>query len=119
MADPVLADARAYLATLREVTIFDWPDPGDPTCVAFVIAGIRCYEIRRGPVGAAAAHHIRDGEWLPLAIGATVNGAFAAIAAHVGCIGHLPAWYSPETEAAVRAAAADILAGAAPMFLAA
>ncbi len=29
-------------------------------------------------------------------------------------IGHLPGWYAPETDAAVRTAAADILAGAAP-----
>ena len=112
MAHPAIADARAYLATLRGVTIFDWPDPGDPGCVAFVIAGIRCYEIRASADGASAAHHLRDGEWLALAAAATVNGAFASIATHVERIGHLPGWYSPGTDASVRAAAADILAGA-------
>ncbi len=65
-----------------------------------------------------AAHHLRDGEWLALAEDVTVNGAFASIAAHVERIGHLPAWYPPETDAAVRAAA-GILAGAAPLALAA
>lgn len=66
--------------------------------------------------GAGAAHHLRDGEWLALAAGATVNGAFASIAAHVERTGDLPAWCSPETDAAVRAAAAEILVGA-PAFL--
>ena len=120
MAHPALADARAYLAGLRGVTVFDRPDQRDPGCVAFVIAGIRCYEVHAwADGGASAAHHLRDGEWLALAEGATVNGAFASIAAHVERIGHLPAWYAPETDAAVRAAAAGILAGAAPILLAA
>ncbi len=112
MAHPALADARAYLAGLRGVTVFDRPDERDPGCVAFVIAGIRCYEIHATDAGVArAAHHLRDGEWLPLASGGTVNGAFAAIALHVERVGHLPAWYSAETDAAVRAAAAEVLAG--------
>ena len=35
----------------------------------------------------------------------------AAIAAHIEQIGQLPAWYSAETEAAVRAAATEVLGG--------
>ena len=120
MANPILADARAYLAGLRGVTIVDRPAPYEPHCVAFVIAGIRCYEVHASASGgASAAHHLRDGEWLALAEGATVNGAFASIAAHVERIGHLPAWYAPGTDAAVRAVAAEVLAGAAPVALAA
>ena len=119
MAHPALAHARAYLAGLRGVTVFDRPDERDPGCIAFIIAGIRCYEVRDSVGGATAAHHLRDGEWLPLAKAATVNGAFAAVAVHVERIGHLPSWYSPETDAAVRAAAAEIAAGAAPILLAA
>lgn len=112
MAHPALADARAYLATLPDVTILDGFDPSEPDCLAVVFASIRYYEIRRGPAGAMAAHHLRDGQWLPLAAGTTPNGAFAAIAAHVERVGHLPAWYSPETDALVREAAADVLASA-------
>ncbi len=109
----------AYLTGLRGVTVFDWPDEREPDLRAFVIAGIRCYEVRVSAAGTTAAHHLRDGEWLPLAAGATVNGAFAAVALHVERVGHLPGWYSAETDAAVRAAAAEILAGAAPFLLAA
>ncbi len=114
MADPVLADARAYLATLPNVTILDGFDPREPDCLAVVFASVRYYEVRKLDAGALAAHHLRDGEWLPLATDATLNQAFAAIAAHVERIGHLPAWYSAETEAAVRAAAAAVLAGVPP-----
>ena len=119
MADPVLADARAYLATLSHVTILDDFDPREPDCLAVVFASVRYYEVRMRAAGASAAHHLRDGEWLPLAAGATLNGAFASIAARVGRIGHLPAWYSAETENAVRAAAAEIMAGAPALPLAA
>ena len=119
MAAAALADARAYLATLPNVTVLDGFDPRDPACLAVVFASIRYYEIRLQNGGALAAHHLRDGEWLPLASGATLNQAFAAVAAHVERIGHLPAWCSAETEAAVRAAAAEVLLGALPSALAA
>lgn len=113
MAHPALADARAHLTGLRGVTVFDWPDPREPDCRAFVIAGIRCCEIRASHGGIArAAHHLRDGEWLGLAEHVTVNGAFAAVAARVERTAHLPGWYSPATDALVRAPAADVLAGA-------
>jgi hypothetical protein len=111
MADPVLADARAYLTRLPNVTILDGYDPREPDCLAVVFCGIRYYEVRMVGDGVLAAHHLRDGEWLPLTVDATPNGAFAAIAAHVERMGHLPAWYSAETEAAVRGAAAEVLAG--------
>ena len=119
MAEPVLTDARAYLTTLTNVTILDGYDPREPDCLAVVFCGIRYYEVRRLDGGHLAAHHLRDGEWLPLAVGATLDGAYAAIAAHVERIGHLPAWYSAETEVAVRAAATEVLAGAMPFALAA
>ena len=119
MAHAHLADARAYLATLPHVTILDDFDPREPDCLAVVFASVRYYEVRLLAGGASAAHHLRDGEWFALASGTTVNDAFASIAAHVGRIGHLPAWYSAETENAVRAAAAEILAGAPALPLAA
>ena len=119
MADPALPDARAYLSMLSNVTVLDGYDPREPDCLAVVFCGIRYYEVRRLDGGHLAAHHIRDGEWLPLVVGATLNGAYAAIAAHVGRIGHLPAWYSAETEAAVRVAAAEVLAGAPALAVAA
>lgn len=101
------------------MTILDGFDPREPDCLAVVFCGIRYYEVRRLDDGVLAAHHLRDGEWLPLAAGAMLNGAFAAIAAHVERIGHLPAWYSAETEAAVRAAAAEVLAEAPALAVAA
>ena len=119
MAEPVLTDARAQLTTLPSVTVLDGYDPREPDCLAVVFCGIRYYEVRRLDGGHLAAHHLRDGEWLPLAVGATLNGAYAAIAAHVERIGHLPGWYSVETEAAVRAAAAEVLAGAPALAIAA
>ena len=100
MAAPVLADARAYLTAVRGVAIIDNPAPREPDCMAFVMAGIRCYEVRATAADASAAHHLRDGEWLALAESGTANAAFASIAAHVGRIGHLPAWHAPGTDAA-------------------
>ena len=119
MAYPAIADARAHLTTLPNVTILDSYDPREQDCLAVVFCGIRYYEVRQLDGGHLAAHHLRDGEWLPLVVGATLNGAYAAIAAHVERNGHLPAWYSVETEAVVRAAAAEVLASAAPFPLAA
>jgi hypothetical protein len=119
MAHAAIADARAYLTTLPNVTVLDGYDPREPDCLAVVFASVRYYEIRMLDGRTVAAHHLRDGEWLPLAAGATLNGAFSAIAAHVERIGHLPAWYSAETEAVVRMAAAEVLAGAVPFALAA
>ena len=119
MAVQAIADARAHLTTLPNVTVLDGFDPREPDCLAVVFCGIRYYEVRRLDGGHLAAHHLRDGEWLALAVGATLNGAYAVIAAHVERIGHLPAWYSAEMEDAVRAAAAEVLGGSPVLAIAA
>ena len=88
------------------MAFLDGFDPREPDCLAVVFCGIRYYEVRRLDGGHLAAHHLRD-------------GAYAAISAHVERIGHLPAWYSAETEAAVRVAAAEVLAGVPTLAVAA
>jgi hypothetical protein len=110
--------ARARLATLPAVTIFDRVMPHDPAEVAFVTCGIRCYVIRKENGGFSAAYHLRLGEYLPLAEEATEDTAFATVAEHIRRIGHLPAWWSAKTDNAERTAAAEILASfAAPLSL--
>lgn len=100
--------ARARLATLPAVTIFDRVRPTDPAEVAFVICGIRCYVVREHSGGFSAACHLRLGEWLPLTEGGTEDVAFAAVAEHIRRIGSLPPWW--DTDDAERTAATEILA---------
>ena len=112
-----LGDARAQLAKLPAVTIFNRAKPADPSEVAFIICGIRCYAIRMENGGFSAACHLRLGEWLALVEGGTEDMAFAAVAEHIRRIGSLPPWW--DTDDAERTAAAEILAVfAAPLSLA-
>jgi hypothetical protein len=114
----VLGDARARLATLPAVTVFDRANPTDPAEVAFIICGIRCYAVREDVDGFSASFHLRLDEYLVLAEDATEDAAFAVVAEHIRRIGHLPAWWSAKTEAAERTAAAEILTRfAAPLSL--
>ena len=56
MAYPAIADARAHLTTLPNVTILDGFDPREPDCLAVVFCGIRYYEVRRLDGCHLAAH---------------------------------------------------------------
>lgn len=98
------AAARLRLVAMRGVTIFDRPAPRCPAELATVMAGIRCYDVTATPGGALARFHIGMNEHLTLRVSPTLAGAFDAIADHVDLIGHLPAAYSPQTDAAERAA---------------
>jgi hypothetical protein len=111
--------SRDRLAAMRDVNIFDRP-PGynRDGCTAFILAGIRSYEIRQVGAGYRTLFHLRDGIWLALALGVSEDEAFAAVIAHVEALAGVPQWYSPAIDAAERAAAAEVLAAfAAPAAL--
>jgi hypothetical protein len=89
---------------MKAVNVFDHP-AGNTTCVAYLLAGIRSYDIREAGDGVVARLYMRDGEWLDLTGVTDVDSAFAAIHQHVESIAHIPAWYAAEHDAAERAAA--------------
>lgn len=107
------------LAARRGVTIFDGPEEPDPDCRAFVIAGIRCFEIRTSPAGFSARWHQRDGVWFPLAPDGSFNEAAAAIGRFLDLVEHLPVGWSREADDTEVGAAVEVLAAVPALPLAA
>jgi hypothetical protein len=104
-------DARARLAAMRRVRLVDHRDARTGAPVTIVMAGCRVFEVEKIGGAHVATLHIRDNEFLLLAVAATRDAAFAAVADCVARVAHLPvAPWSAETEAAERRAAAMVLA---------
>jgi hypothetical protein len=108
-------DARARLAAQPRVTLIDHRNEKTDAPVTIIMAGVRVFEIEQLGRAHVATFHLRDNEFALLAVAATRDAAFAAVADCVARIAHLPAVpWSAETEAAERRAAAAVLAAGRP-----
>ena len=113
----VTTNPFAALLVRKGVSVIPSPAPREPHVLAFVVAGIRCFEIRGVHAsGAVSAHwHQRDGQWFDLADGVSLDDATAAINHFLDLTWDLAPGWSAENDAAEMAAVADVLAaGAAP-----
>ena len=112
-------DPRANLAATRWVSIIDRLDAETGAPVTIVMHRARVFEVQEIAGSFCATLHLHDGEDLLLTEGVGLDAALSAVAAVIGRIGHLPAMWSEETDAAERAAAAEVLAASRPAPVAA
>jgi len=109
----------ASLLSRRGVSVIPSPAPREPHVLAFIVAGVRCFEIRGvSASGALSAHfHQRDGEWHVLAEGVPLAQATAAINRFIDLVWDLAPGWSAERDAAELAAVATVREGVAATVL--
>ena len=101
------------LLARKGVSVIPSPAPREPHVLAFIVAGVRCFEIRgasrSGPV--SAHWHQCDGQWHVLADGVSLDGATAAINRFVDLVWDLAPSWSAKRDAAELAAVATVREG--------
>ena len=112
-------DTRSRLAAMKRVSLIDRRNAETGAETVIVMCGVRVFEVEEIAGAYCATFHIRDNEDLLLAEGVGLDAALSAVAATIARIGHLPAMWSEETDAAERAAAAEVLAASRPAPVAA
>ena len=110
----------ASLLARRGVSVLaDNPVPREAVSAIVMGKTLLC-EIRHTAAGHTAHFHLRDGEWLNLtAAPGTLFAATAAVSDFLDLVWDLTPGWSQQRDDAIRAAAAEVLAGAPALPLAA